>query len=527
MSVPTPVARRSPPAAIFRSSGSNAMRRATVELDKVKGTEWPPEKVSHGGKDFTLKEIYEAAGMKLTLTKDQHDLPVPASGPNFDLVQLHQYMTQYRKPERQGWYAHILIVPNIEYAEAFQISRPIGVMYDFRSADLNNMPREGCAMSMRAVAADKRIYMRTLAHELGHVFNLLHPKSENPPLPIGTTLMNQTMDLQQLGNFPENIEYKFSDFNAKWLKRGPSDFVRPGGKPFADRPEDQLVLVADQAVEKTPGLELEISTGRAVVDLGEPLYLRVTLRNTSDKPIPVNSVLSVSGGTLDVWITGPTNVERRFRPVLVMCHESEVVALSPKAEILESIPIFFGAEGHTFPSPGTYKIRAVYQANVSQTPLAAIAKTHQVEVREPVSAADVSIADTLASPTLALFLILRGGDHLRGAQDEFEKMVADEPDRAVSQHAKLALANQALAPQTRNVKKALSMLGSVRDDQLDRVHRAERQRLLGLARACENDDQGVNAAVDEFSKIASQSVPDADKGVKQTRTWIDRVKKGQ
>ncbi len=261
------------------------MRKATVEIDKVTGTRFPPEKVTKDDKEHTLRSIYADAGVDLDVQMDQADLPLPATGENFELPHLHEYMTRYRKAQRDGWYAHILIVPNIEYQEGWSIFRPLGIMYDFRSADVNNMPREGCAMSMARIASSDLMYMRTLAHELGHVFNLLHPKSEIPPLPIDTTIMNQTADLQGLGVFPDNIHFSFSEPNKSWLMTGPAEFVMPGGRPFTDRPDDASTLARDEAIETTPGLALEISVRADTFDLGEPLYLRVTLRNdTIDSP---------------------------------------------------------------------------------------------------------------------------------------------------------------------------------------------------------------------------------------------------
>jgi hypothetical protein len=501
------------------------MRKATVEIDKVTGTAWPPERVNHRGTEHSLESVYEQAGLQLTVIRDQGDLPLPAAGPNFDLAQLHEYMTRHRKPERAGWYAHILIVPNIEYAESWSISRPLGVMYDFRSTDVNNLPREGCAMSMRAVAHDGRVYLRTLAHELGHVFNLLHPKHEVPPQPIGTTLMNQTVDLQTLGAFPANIEYDFSEANRDWLRTGPPEFVMPGGRPFAERPEDEQEMARDDEVQVTPGLSLEASTRAETFELGEPLYLRLTLRNTSDATLRVNPLLSISAGTVEVRITGPTNREQHFRPVVTTCQEVAAVELRPGAEILASEPIFFGAKGHAFPAAGTYHIRATYRATGNGSPVVATSKQHSIVVTPPNSAADVDVADALASPSAALYLILRGGDHLLAAEAVLGRIVDEAPQRAVAQHARLALATQALRPHSRDPGKARKLLEGVRPEALDWTHRAERLRLLGLAGAYAGNDHELNSAMQEFEQLARVSRPEAEGLARETADWIERSRK--
>jgi hypothetical protein len=503
------------------------MRSATVEIDKVIGTQWPPGQVQHGGNIHSLQSIYEAAGITLDVVQDDGELPVPETGANFDLALLHAYMTRHRKPERSGWYAHILVVPNIEYVESWNVTRPLGVMYDFRSADLNNIPREGCAMSMRAVEGDPRIYLRTLAHELGHVFNLLHPKHENPPLPIGTTLMNQTMDLQALGAFPENIDFSFSDPNRAWLREGPAPFVMPGGQPFAERPEDATDVARDVRTESTDGLELVISTKAEKVELGEPLYLRVTLRNTSNRVIRVDSGLSVAGGTVDVWITSPGLRERRFRPVVTACQNANPVDLEPGKEILASEAIFFGAKGHSFPAPGTYGIRARYQSRgAGYAVVSAWSRRETVTVLSPSSAADVDIADALSTPSTALFLILRGGDHLPGAEETLRRIVDEVPERAVSQHARLALATQTLQQPEPDAGAALELLSGVKPDVLDRTHRAEHLRLEGLARAVAGDESGASIAVDALTELAKTSRPaESDQIRRGTEGWIEESRK--
>lgn len=499
------------------------MRKATVEIDKVVTTEWPPDQVEKDGQLHSLAGIYAAAGMELTVTYDQADLPLPPTGPDFDLPSLHEYMTRHRRADRDGWYAHILVVPNIEYAEGWQISRPLGVMYDFRSSDLNNMPREGCAMSMRAVSASPLIYMRTLAHELGHVFNLLHPKHEIPPQPIGTSIMNQTMDLQNLGGFPGNIQYDFSAANKAWLAHGPAEFVRPGGRPFSDRPDDAGELVRDEILPATAGLTLEVSTRSASFELGEPVYLRVTLRNDGQTPVEVNSLLSLASSNVDVWITTPKNREFRFRPALTTCDDSRPVLLPPGQEILASEPIFFGARGHSFPGPGVYKIRARYQSTVKGQALHASAKLHSIEVKPATSAADIDVADAMASPSAALYLILRGGAHLRGAEATLRRVVERSPTRAVAQHARLAMAAQALTPEFTNVTKANQLLEGLKPDVLDRTHRAEYERLRGLASACSGDHQGMDRALKQFEELATKSRPEPEHLVQDTLGWIEGI----
>jgi hypothetical protein len=109
-------------------------------------------------------------------------------------------------------------------------------MFDCGAADLDGVPREGCAVAWNRVCADPRIGLHTLAHELGHVFNLRHPHEDSPPEHHGRTLMFETRVLARSRAFPADIEFDFSSTGKAWLADGPDDFVRPGGRPYGARP---------------------------------------------------------------------------------------------------------------------------------------------------------------------------------------------------------------------------------------------------------------------------------------------------
>lgn len=500
------------------------MRKATVEIDKVVGTSWPPASVDKGGQTHTLASIYADAGMDLEVVQHQDELPIPANGPDFDLASLHAYMTEHRKTQTSGWHAHVLVVPNIEYPRGTFIERPLGVMYDVAAADLNNLPREGCAMSARAVDGNKLKYLRTLAHELGHLFNLVHPKEEHPSQPIGTTLMNQTRDLQLLGDYPENIEYRFSDANKDWLVNAPDEFVMPGGRSYAARAGDDSTLAPGSAVA-TPGLTFEISTKVQAFELGEPVYLRLTLRNDGEAPIEVSSLLSPAAGTVDVWIRAPNHREFRFRPVVALCSEAPLSSLAPKQELWSSEPIFFGARGCSFSKPGVYTLRARFQASVAGQQQIALANEHTIEITRAKSVLNADIAEEIATPSAALYLILQGGAHLRGAEATLNRIVKDAPTHLAAQHARLALAAQALTPATSNLERAARLLGDLRVEQLDRTQRADHQRLCGVSCARRGDRISMNGALTAFENLA-KSQPNAERLIKDTTSWVTRARTG-
>ncbi|MCY2966470.1 MAG: hypothetical protein NT069_23035 [Planctomycetota bacterium] len=113
--------------------------------------------------------------------------------------------------------------------------RPLGLMFDTGASDTDGRPREGCAIAYRRVGTDPRAYLRTVAHELGHVFNLGHPGEGLEPFGQDSfnTLMVPTESLN-----PARAEFRFTESQRDWLANGPEDYVRPGGQEYGTRPAD-------------------------------------------------------------------------------------------------------------------------------------------------------------------------------------------------------------------------------------------------------------------------------------------------
>ncbi len=378
------------------------MRNCRVEIDKVRGTKFPPNQVTHRGNTQDLGKIYRKSGITLDIAKGQANLePINSKG-TFNLAQLHQYMVSHREPDRPDWHAHVLVVPFIRYHRNGRTHMPLGTMYDLRSFDLNQTPREGCALSWKKLRVDDRVYLRTLAHELGHIFNLEHPDE------IGDNLMNTTEDLRSLGNFPNNIRYQFNDRQSRWLAQGPAFDVRPGGSPFGSNPNDEDNLYLPRFPIST-NLSLFASTQADSYIMGEPVHLRLGLRCLGGEPFQLNADLSAAGGHITVFIRDTFGIRRRFRPCVLACSEARQVILQPGDELLDSIPIAYGTDGLSFTRPGIYKVHAVYRAPTENGVVRIVSNSPSIEIRSPRSRREKDISDRLTLPDRSLFLVLGGG----------------------------------------------------------------------------------------------------------------------
>lgn len=199
-------------------------RLATLEIDKMTGTESPPTNVNFEGNTHSLTTIFQDAGIDLDIVEDEMDIP-DTFGTPFTSAELLSLMRAHQSVPGSGnrMSAYLVIVPE------FTNPNVLGVMFD--SAN-----RTGCAVfhNHSFIQNDERAFLRTAAHELGHQFNLHH--EDGTTIQVGTvtkhTIMNQTGRL--VSSWPDSISYEFSDNSKKHLTDHPEDNVRPGGSSFYD-----------------------------------------------------------------------------------------------------------------------------------------------------------------------------------------------------------------------------------------------------------------------------------------------------
>jgi hypothetical protein len=212
--------------------------KCDLNICKSETAHWPPQTVQYDGNEYNLESIFRSLGIHLAVR--QHSVPLPdhPRGLATSLSDLHDLLQRHKSdPEKSSaWRANVLIVPSIAYCSNGRVRRPLGIMFDIGAADSGHPASEGCAIAWRLVSGSPILYLRTLAHEIGHLFNLLHPHEDEPPVYAGDTLMFETRHLVHSRRFPENVRLQFSDANIAWVRESPEGFVRPGGTPYGSRP---------------------------------------------------------------------------------------------------------------------------------------------------------------------------------------------------------------------------------------------------------------------------------------------------
>ena len=210
-------------------------------MRKVIGTDWPPDTVLHRNSEVSLEKIFAACGIALKIEKVNSDLPGLPGGRSFEIADLYAMLEATSMQEHLPvlpWIATVFIVPEILITHDYRYRRPFGLMFDTNTTEVRKQTRRGCAIAYNRVRTEPKVFLRTLAHELGHIFNLGHPGEDAEPFSVDAinTLMVPTKNLRPPNRLPETIEFRFSLLQREWLKSAPDDYVRPGGFEYGTKP---------------------------------------------------------------------------------------------------------------------------------------------------------------------------------------------------------------------------------------------------------------------------------------------------
>lgn len=295
------------------------MREAQVVVVNTPSTLYP-KAVRHRGRSVSLSSIFKKGGIFLDVRRRKVD-PKKATA-TFDLAQLHRLMRTVPKSGNK-WSATVLIVPWIQVYDNGIPLRLRGVMFDAGGGNLEGPEREGCAVSYQSVAGSAKGFLRTVAHELGHVFNLTHTGRR------GTTIMYPTKAVVAAGDFPSNIDFSFENKDANWLRSGDAEWVRPGGRPFRGGGPSP-----DAERRTLDGVILKISTRWEEYRPGEPLRLRYALRNNRQDSVSVAGLPTTS--SQQAWVCARSQGYDRYelRPPYYYCDNRGPVIVKPGGRLL-------------------------------------------------------------------------------------------------------------------------------------------------------------------------------------------------
>jgi len=184
-------------------------------------------------------------------------------------------------------------------------------------------------------------------------------------------------------------------------------------------------------------LSLTLSSHKSSFALGEPIIVDVELKCLGGTA-RVLGELDPKYHTLIFFVRGPAGGEEAFIPLVLAEALGTETTLGPGESLKESAKLFFGGRGWTFPSPGNYQIRAVFEGVIG-APGPLSSNVLALEVRAPANTAEQEQARLIMGREQGKFLIYEGGDHLTQGIQALRALVSRYPRSPHAAYANFAL----------------------------------------------------------------------------------------
>lgn len=186
-------------------------------------------------------------------------------------------------------------------------------------------------------------------------------------------------------------------------------------------------------------LALSVAPERSSYRVGEPVYLAITLRNTSERAERVIGSLHPEDGAVDVVIATLDGRQREYVPLGEADHDETIFqSLAPGATIGNMVPVFFGGAGWTFDKPGRYTITAYYRLPDGKKTVRESKSTPVTIDIEASPEGSKLIGDGQASREAGKFLTWQAGDHLEKGRSQLSELMQQTPDSPLASYANFA-----------------------------------------------------------------------------------------
>lgn len=364
------------------------LRRLTVEIDGLEGTEPPSGYRTRHGEEMTVERAFERAGFDVRAYVD----PFRGRGPQgtgvrgYTMAEIHAAMLEVRNPlPADRFHVHLFVC---SYLAGRGNRGVLGIMYDFGEADINRRPREGVAIFHdHPMLSDPRVseeirrreYVFTAVHEIGHALNLLHSFDKARPgaaswlnyphlYPFG---YEAPEDHDGATEFWRHFEETFDAEELLHLHHASLREIRAGGfpfgvyeeglsAPFGGLAEPRRTALGANPLRSIPEVHVTLDAVKPAYHLGEPVFLKVGVENRGSQPHVVPDSLDPSDGYLRVLIRRPTGQVFRYSPPVQLCKQAQRILLESDQSLPEypGLPLFLSSRGPVFTEPGVYHVCA-------------------------------------------------------------------------------------------------------------------------------------------------------------------------
>lgn len=453
--------------------------------------------------NLTIKTAYARAGIKVDYSAEADIIATAGPGEGgWTNAELHQAMEDHWSAfaNESQWKLWVFLGEhhaNDSYA---------GIMFDSETPLPGDVTRQGTAVftesnwlfgatgdfasdnTSPAEAIQRELFFTTV-HEIGHAFNLAHSWQKTLAAPYGSPwpppdwAPAMTDDDQGLSwmNYPwradedpvntyrakwfyDRFMFRFLDSENLFLRHAPEEFVQMGNETWFVNHG----LADESRVNRA--LSLTIRSLRDSLELGEPVFVELRLKNVSNKAIQAHGLLDPAAGFVQIAVTGPDGTKLPFLAPIHTDRNSAPKTIEPGGAIYESIQLTVGKMGFYFRKPGPYRIEACF-TNFDGTQAAAVV---QLWVK-PASFDDERVISTLYDGRVARVLYFGGA---RKMEDVNEKLEWVMTKLSPKHPARLYLASCLAMPLAKNWK---SLPRGAKKVVLLEPHHARAEKLLAPA----------------------------------------------
>ena len=199
-------------------------------------------------------------------------------------------------------------------------------------------------------------------------------------------------------------------------------------------------VLSEPRVVDSGALSIAVAPTKKQYQLGEPVYLRLTVTNRSEKTALVYPFLEPGEGAVQIEIEPPDQKGSvlKFVPLGVSDNDAEVVPLGPGESLGTAFAVFFGGNGWTFTQPGTWRIRAIYENRGNGDLFGSVSASVDISNAQA-AAGRFLIEPSAASWEAGKFLTWQAGDHLRKGQAHLLNLMDRYPDGTLTHYVNFAI----------------------------------------------------------------------------------------
>ncbi|NEP86194.1 MAG: hypothetical protein F6K18_04810 [Okeania sp. SIO2C2] len=458
---------------------SNDFRQTQLELDYEQGVErWLtydtsslPRPAGVAAEELTLEKIYGRAGIEITRSSAVNAVSGTEAGANagWNDQELHDAMiANWSRSEGDPWAMWVFFAKEYENDPGFVT---FGIMFDTIGAH----QRSGTAIFSKSIedfyppgtanrdAIIKRHHFRTMIHEIGHAFNLLHSwQKQLPGYPGWHSSVVNEPNAGSFMNYPYRVAggeeaywrdfgFRFSDQELLFFRHAPEAFINMGAAAFgashaekASTMELMQELSGQDLEQATLQLDLRVNKQRPVFQFMEPVVLELKLKNISHQPRSVEKSILKDIGHMTVNITRNQSETKQYRSYSQLCFTDEKIILQPGESLYSNLFLSAGSLGWYIADPGAYEITVALSVEreddegkeIVSSSFSLIVLRPDLQRRRE----EEKLAQDVFNDDVGRILAFQGSRILGSGNDTLQELTERFPQASAVPHAQVALA---------------------------------------------------------------------------------------